>query len=194
MAALPHRSPGCAGFSNGLSEPVRTWAPDVMDLYLYKYLEELVGALDDVAGGAPSVFFQTDGPKAASHTDETFRAKVAAVAELLHRAGDTVDAACGEVARQLNAMGWEKPYGRKEGNERKGPITGATVRQWRKDANGAPADSWTYRAYRLFLDTGVSFEKKGLSSAQWAQTILEKLERQHPDFVSGLTPADRPTP
>jgi hypothetical protein len=124
----------------GDSEVARV-GPDVKNSVLDLHLHDLASALTDLdKGWSPDLLEPIPQSKGrASPTNARFKAFVATAADLLFRSGDSLDAACETVARRVTEAGYRTPRGRKLSHGDK--ITGSTVRDWRKEARSAPADS-----------------------------------------------------
>jgi hypothetical protein len=126
---------------------VLAFYPDAREQGLSGGLIQLYEALSDLgAGRAPELLRPTGKEKSASKVEATFKGRVAAMAELLHRAGDTLPMAAERVAARLRKERIVKPRGA-AGSHTAEPITGATVRQWRKEARNGRKHSETALTY-----------------------------------------------
>lgn len=108
-----------------------------------------MGLLDALAeledGRAPDLLKTSGKTRSVSNVEATFKGRVAAMVELLARAGDTIEQAAERVAAGLTKVGYAAPRAGKDGAP--SPITATTVLAWRKEArNGRryPATAVVY--------------------------------------------------
>jgi hypothetical protein len=109
-------------------------------------------------GVSPSLFDlpphkPEDPKKAPPRSEQKFRGKVAACAEVFVRADESLNAACVLTAKLLSIQGHQKKYARKSERLHDRTITPGTVRAWRKRAlKGEEPDHDLAISYREWLD------------------------------------------
>jgi hypothetical protein len=78
------------------------------------------------------------------------------------RGGRDLYPVCTEVARQLEELGYRRPYGQK-GNRGNDRINGRTIRRWRTEAMESRQDVGIGLAYRHYLEKASQLETEGIS-------------------------------
>lgn len=136
--------------------------PDVVEMGLHLGLKDLFDALRDLEAGRDPELLRTHGKtKGASPVEASFKGRCAAIVELLYRAGDELP----QAAQRL-ADGLAKFKLRTSGGGGGGPITAATVLQWRKEARNARRHPETARTYDRVI---ASASARALSRQQLRQ-------------------------
>ena len=169
-------------------------APGILGYGIARQLRDLLTSLDDVAAGVRAPLFQPQGvgKRIASLTEEELRGKVAAVAELM--IGDdasTTDAVCREIARQLDSIGYRRPYGHK-GERGEDRIIGNTVRGWLKKAREGQ-DLPSGQVFRACLSIAARRETEGKSRVETARGMMARLAADLPGGRVFHTPTKHPT-
>ena len=128
-----------------LDPRVVAFCPDVREMGLHGGLQDLFGALLDLeAGRAPDLLRTSGKVKGASPVEAAFKGRVAAMVELLRRAGDPLPEAARRVGETLAKAGFAVPRGGRDGAAR---ITARTVLQWHKEARNGTKHPGTALAY-----------------------------------------------
>jgi hypothetical protein len=107
--------------------------PDILRWGLDVHLRELLEALLELEDGRAPEMLRAKPGKGSSRVESAFKGKVAAMAEMLRRAGEAPKQADDKMAKELREAGYKTPRA-------DGSITGPTVRAWRKEARERAAD------------------------------------------------------
>jgi hypothetical protein len=110
--------------------------PDILRWNLDFHLRDLFDALVGVEDGRAPGLLRAKGKKRTSRKESTFKGWVAAIAEVLHRAGAEYGRADAVVATALSRAGYGTPRRRSHRHTSSdcGDITERTVCAWRKEA------------------------------------------------------------
>jgi hypothetical protein len=129
---------------------VEAFCPDVREMGLHGGLQDLLDALRNLEAGRDPDLLRTSGKvKGPSPTEAAFKGRVAALVELLHRAGDPLPEAARRVAGGFAKAGFTVPRGGQGGAA---PITAQTLLQWRKEARDGKRHPAMALAYTRVLD------------------------------------------
>jgi hypothetical protein len=177
------------------SATVCEWQPAILERELGHHLNDLREALGDLrTGSSPGLFDlapQGNGKKrVAPRSDQELRGKIAACAEVLTRAGMTLEDACSQVAQLLSLQGHRKKYARKSERAHDLTITPGTVRGWRKKAiEGDPGSPltvtfrrWLALAEQRHREAGESYSVIGIKLVN----MLAHMNRGGRDLVIPL--------
>jgi hypothetical protein len=166
------------------SPAVFAWCPDVMRMDLAYHLRGLFEALEDFDSSSqtPDLFeLSSDRKQAPVPSAQRLRGKVAAIVELLCKAGDDLDHASEFVADALNKAGFGKPRGQKSarGDTR---IKSATIKGWHRRAMEEGKDSILRDR---FLSSMKLAEMRLAEGDGYGVTARKMMEMLHQDLQDG---------